>query len=371
LFLIDEAGEEKSVNNLTVLADNVSEPGSPGNPRHIELAEMADYDTLCLRSAGRKLSTISITKCALNKLILFLNLNHFPTQADQITPEIMRQFIIYLSSSRKYAGHPYTHAQEKPLSPAAINDYLRALRAAFGRWTVDGMIERSPFTNVRLPAPHYRERQSLSPDEIKQYLSAIDTSTGKGFSDCVLILTYFDTGARLSGLRTLCMQKVDLQNGILYVVEKGDKERPVFVAKTVQKLLWQYVKRYRPEPAYPQADNLFLTQDGRPLTKGRIDVIFRKYALKAGLDPHRYTPHVMRHAFCTHFMNNKGEITHLQAISGHSDIKTLAIYLHPGLDELKRAHLRSSPVDNLELCVGPAKSLTKTAEPTPHQRSPV
>jgi site-specific recombinase XerD len=321
----------------------------PGQPRCLDLAEMADYDALCLRSAGRKPATIAGTRLAISKLDSFLRSNQLPLRLDLISADTIRRFIIHLGTSKKFAGHPFTHAQQTPLSAAAINGYLRALRAAFARWADDGMIATSPFTHVRIPAPHYKPRLSLTKDEIIEYLGAFDTAAPEGFRDYVMVLTYFDTGARLSGLRTLQMDRLDLERGSLTVTEKGDKERLIFIGKTMHKLLWRYVKSYRPEPAFPDADNLFLTRDGRPLTKGRIEARFRKYALKAGLDPHRFIPHVMRHSFCTHYMDNHGEISDLQALTGHSNLKTLSIYLHPSQDHLKAAHRRSSPVDNLHL----------------------
>ncbi len=321
----------------------------PDQPRCPGLADMAEYDALCLRSAGRKPATIAGTRLAISKLEDFLRSNGLPLRADLIGADTIRRFIIHLGASKKFEGHPFTRAQQEPLSPAAVNGYLRALRAAFARWAADGMISASPFAHVRIPAPHYKLRMSLTGEEITGYLGAFDTAAPEGFRDYVLVLTYFDTGARLSGLRTLQMENVDMGNGCLTVTEKGDKQRLIFIGKTVHKLLWRYVKSYRPEPAFPDSDNLFLTRDGRPLTKGRIEARFRKYALKAGLDPHKFIPHVMRHSFCTHYMDNHGEISDLQVLSGHSSLKTLSNYLHPSPDHLRVAHRRSSPVDNLHL----------------------
>ena len=318
-------------------------------PRCLDLADMAQYDALCLRSAGMSTSTIAITRLAISKLDAFLRMNQFPAKTDLISADSIRRFIIHLGTSKKFSGHPFTPTQQAPLSAAAVNGYFRALRAAFARWAADGMIACSPFTHVRLPAPHYKLRQSLTKDEILEYLRAFDTTSPEGFTDYVLVLTYFDSGARLSGLRTLRMDSVDLHGGSLTVAEKGDKQRLVFVGKLVHRLLWRYVKCCRPEPAFPDADNLFLTRDGRPLTRQRIEAKFRRHALKACLDPHRFTPHVMRHSFCTHYMDNKREISDLQALSGHSNLKTLSAYIHPSPGHLKAAHLRSSPVDNLHL----------------------
>jgi integrase/recombinase XerD len=322
---------------------------SSGVPRGLSLAEMADFDALCLRSAGRKPATEALSRLAIGKLIAFMVANNLPTEVDVVNAYILRNFTIYLSTIPKFLDHPFTHTQKTLLSQAATNGYLRALRAAFGRWVSEGIIPASPFATVHIPAPHYKRREALSAEEIRAFVGAIDTTTPEGFSDGVLILTFFDCGARLCGMRTLLMTGVDLKLGRLTVTEKGDKTRYVFIGSTVQKLLFKYIKLFRPEPVYPNADFLFLNRYGRPLTKQRVEAKFRRYALKAGLDPHKCTPHVARHSFCTHFVRNGGGLSDLQAISGHSDIKSLSIYLHPAPEDLKAVHLRCSPVDHLQL----------------------
>jgi len=290
----------------------------------------------------------------------YLVANQLPTEVDAVDANTIRRFILVLSTELKYSGHPYTRTQGKPLSRAAVNGYMRALRAAFTRWVSEGIIPVSPFANVNIPAPHYKRREALSAEQIRAFVEAIDTTTPEGFIDAALILTFFDCGARLGGMRTLPMDGVDLKLGRLTVTEKGDKTRIVFIGYTVHKLLFKYIKCYRPKPAYPNADYLFLNKYGRPLTKQMVEKRFRKYSLKAGLDLHKCTPHVARHSFCTHFVRNGGGLSDLQAISGHSDIKSLAIYLHPALDDLKAIHLRCSPVDNLQLNV-PTPKRAKTA----------
>ena len=95
---------------------------------------MAEYDTMCLRSARRREGTIALARLAIRKLTDFLKANHLPTRVDSVDANALRRFIIFLGTSPRFKGHPYTHAQDKPLTDAAINGYL----SSCGRRSIAG-----------------------------------------------------------------------------------------------------------------------------------------------------------------------------------------------------------------------------------------
>ena len=322
-----------------------------GMPRDIELLSALDYDVWTQRAAKRSEKTIEGTVSSVRKMDAILKANGLPTAIDAINDDTIRFVILQLSTARRYAGHPFIQAQETLLSSGSINDKLRAIRAFINRMETAKIISKSPFDGVAIPSPHYERREVQEEDDIRKLIGVIDPTTPIGCGDLALVTTFVDSGGRLGGLSGITMDRVDLKRGRLVVTEKGGKERIIFFGKTLKPILWQWTKRFRPEPAYPDGDYLFLTVDGRQLTKNRIEAKFRKYAIRAGLDPHKFTPHAMRHFFCTRFIRHGGSVSDLQAISGHADIKSLSIYLHPGLDDLQAAHGRCSPLDHLHLNV--------------------
>jgi len=114
--------------------------------------------------------------------------------------------------------------------------------------------------------------------------------TTEGYRNYTIILTLLDTGLRVSELCHLKLQSVWLEDGILKALGKGNKERLIQIGKQVQRLLWRYINRSRPEPAMPNYDFLFLTREGRPLTKDRVEKIMIYYGKKAGLKGVRCSP---------------------------------------------------------------------------------
>ncbi len=113
--------------------------------------------------------------------------------------------------------------------------------------------------------------------QIQELLNATDASTPEGVRDYTIILTLLDSGLRVSELCQLKMEHVWLEEGMVKVLGKGNKERLVPIGRQVQRLLWHYISRYRPEPASPRCDAVFLTCDGRPLTKDRVEKLIADY----------------------------------------------------------------------------------------------
>ena len=106
---------------------------------------------------------------------------------------------------------------------------------------------------------------------------------------------------------------------------------------------------YRPEPEIPSCDLVFLTNDGRPLTKDRIEKIMSKYGRKAKLSGVRSSPHTLCHTAAVTFLRNGGDVFSLQRMLGHSSLDMTRRYCQLADIDLKRAHKTASPVDNLRL----------------------
>ncbi|MEA3442209.1 MAG: tyrosine-type recombinase/integrase, partial [Chloroflexota bacterium] len=118
------------------------------------------------------------------------------------------------------------------------------------------------------------------------------------------------------------------------------------IGKQVQRLLWRYINRYRPEPI-ANSDFLFLTREGRPLTKDRVEKIIAHYGKKAGLQGVRCSPHTLRHTAAITFLRNGGDVFSLQRMLGHSSLEMTRRYCEIADIDVKKAHITASPVDNL------------------------
>lgn len=197
-------------------------------------------------------------------------------------------------------------------------------------------------------APPKKVIDTFSPYQIESLLGVISGSA-EGHRDVVIVLTLLDTGLRVNELINLRMENVWLEEGLIKVLGKGNKERLVPIGRQIRKLLWRYITRYRPEPARPNLDNLFLTRDGRPLTKNRLDSSMKHYGKMAGLTGIRCSPHTLRHTFAISYLRNGGDVFSLQKILGHSSLKMTRRYCELADADMRKAHATASPVDNMAI----------------------
>ncbi len=278
----------------------------------------------------------------------FLTSQSINTDATRISHHEIRAFILYLQQKRCFSNHRFNHTQDRGLSGYTVNCYLRSLRV-FLSWLVsEDIIECNPFDRVKIPRPPRKVIPAFSDSQFQRLLNAIDTGTAEGYRDYIIILTLLDTALRVSELCNLKLGNLWLDEGMLKVVGKGNKERLIPIGKQVQRLLWRYINRCRPEPAMAKYDFLFLTREGKPLTKDRVEKIMTYYGRKAGITGVRVSPHTFRHTFAVMFLRNGGNVFSLQRIMGHSTLDVLRIYVNMAQADIQEAHRRHSPADNMD-----------------------
>ena len=313
-----------------------------------ELLSLMSGYSLCAQTEGKSKNTIAIVTRSTTYLHNFLSSNGLSTDVTQIGSMEMRAFILYLQQKRCFSNHPYSKAQLRGLSGHTINTYMRSIRA-FWSWLVEEKItESNPFSKLKIPKPPKKIITTFSQHQIELLLS-VTGGSAEGYRGVVIVLTLLDTGLRVNELINLKMEDVWLEEGLIKVLGKGNKERLVPLGKQIRKLLWRYINQYRPEPALPNLDNLFLTHDGRPLTKNRVESIMKHYGRMAGLTGVRCSPHTLRHTFAINFLRNDGDIFSLQKILGHSSLEMTRRYCELANVDIKKAHAIASPVDNLAI----------------------
>ena len=279
----------------------------------------------------------------------FLTSQSINTDATRISHHEIRAFILYLQQKRCFSNHRFNHTQDRGLSGHTINCYLRSLRIFFSWLVSESLIETNPFDRVKIPRPPRKVIPAFSDSQIRQLLGVLDTRTAEGYRDYTIILTLLDTGLRVSELCNLKLGNLWLDEGMLKVVGKGNKERLIPIGKQVQRLLWRYINRCRPEPAMAKYNFLFLTREGKPLTKDRAEKIMTYYGRKAGIEGVRCSPHTLRHSAAVRFLRNGGDVFSLQRMLGHASLEMTRRYCELADIDVKRAHMTASPVDNLSL----------------------
>jgi integrase/recombinase XerD len=311
------------------------------------LADMLTGYRLTAVSEGKKEGTVAIVTSAVGDLDRYLRGQGLSTDVEDIGVPELRAYMAGLRMRQPFSSHPFTHPRAGTLSGTTINGYFRALSAFWAYLLREEWIDDNPFQKLRIPPAPKKEMQVLTALQLQAIFDCVDTSTARGFRDYAVMSIMLDTGVRLTECNTAQLSKVDMNSRQFLVHGKGSKERFLPFGATMQKILWTYIRKYRPEPASPLIDNLFLTLDGRPLSKDRVEKIIKEYGRKAGITGIRVSPHTFRHTGLTLMHKYHMDPLDLQRVSGHADAQSLKGYVHQTQDEVNAAHRRSSPLDNL------------------------
>ena len=317
----------------------------PANTHELDILLQGYH--ICARTEAKSPKTIKLTSSVVMLFRDFLVAHGLSCDATRIGVPEIRQFIIYLQATPAYSSHPHTRARTRPLAGHTVNTYLRMLRA-FWSWLVrEGVIPRNPFFDLRLPKAPHKVIPTFSEDQLRNLIKAINVRTPDGFRDRAMIILMLDTGIRLSELLHLKIEDVDLDQGMLKVYGKGAKERMIPIGDRTQETIWRYIRDYRPKPAMARYDNVFLRRTGTPLDSSRVQVLVRQYGKAIGIHGVRCSPHTFRHTFAITYLRNGGDVFSLQAILGHSGLEIVKHYVNLARTDIKAAHRKFSPADNM------------------------
>jgi len=201
-----------------------------------------------------------------------------------------------------------------------------------------------PTLKIAMPVQSSRLPKVLSEVQVERLLAAPRLDTTLGQRDRAMLETLYATGLRVSELVGLKVHELHLDMGVLRVFGKGSKERLVPLGEQACDWLRCYLGDGRPALlAGRQSDEIFVTGRGSAMTRQAFWQLIKRYALQAGMDPARLSPHVLRHAFATHLLNHGADLRVVQLLLGHSDISTTQIYTHVARERLKQLHHQHHP----------------------------
>ena len=220
---------------------------------------------------------------------------------------------------------------------------LSSLRRLYSYLVREGLMTHDPSVRVESPRLGRPLPKSLTETDVEALLEAPDITTSLGLRDRSMLEILYATGLRVSELIALTSMQVNLRQGVIRVVGKGNKERLVPLGEEAISWLQKFLSEARPDLVKQRSVNaLFPTQRGKAMTRQTFWHLVKRHARKAGISK-PLSPHVLRHAFATHLLNNGADLRVVQMLLGHSDISTTQIYTHIARERLKNLHAVHHP----------------------------
>ena len=247
---------------------------------------------------------------------------YFGKPPDRLGPDHIRQWQAYLLHERK-------------LAVGTVVNHVAALRFFFRRV----LKRRLPMDSIPYPKyTHHRTPRVLSPDEVARLIEAAGTLQAR-----VILRALYSTGMRRSELVHLRVEDIDSERMVIHIHKgKGGKDRDVLLCPRLLETLREYWRWKKPKtwlfPGQPRAD-------GKHLTDKAIWHVCNSTAQHAGIKK-RVSPHMLRHSFATHLLEDGADLATIQVLLGHADLEATSIYLH-----LSRRHLEKTvnPLDHLAI----------------------
>lgn len=246
--------------------------------------------------------------------------------------------------SREQITWYMTQLKEKGLAAATIARKLAAIKAFYRFMTAEGYMDANPAEVVEAGTKGIKLPHVLSEDEVVRLLNQPDITTSEGFRDRTMLEVLYATGMRVSELINLTLERVDLNMKYIIAFGKGSKERIVPLGSVAAEFLQQYLEKVRPKLTHAGRNTniVFLAFGGHELTRQRFWQIIRAYGRKANINK-ALTPHILRHSFATHLLDNGADLRSVQELLGHSDISTTQIYTHLTNKRLRDIYAKAHP----------------------------
>ena len=232
---------------------------------------------------------------------------------------------------------------QQGLSARSVARKMSALRG-FYRWALrERLVGEDPTLQVARPKTGRPLPKSLTEADVEALLAAADDGTALGLRDRAMLEVLYASGLRVSELVGLTLSQLNLRQGLVRVVGKGNKERLVPLGEEARDWLQRYLHESRPVLLDGAANDIvFPSRRGQPMTRQTFWHRLRQLAIVAGVQK-PLSPHTLRHAFATHLLNHGADLRVVQLLLGHSDLSTTQIYTHVARQRLHDLHARHHP----------------------------
>ena len=270
-------------------------------------------------------NTLVSYKKDLEDLLLFISETEGTEDLKKVDKKIIRNFIVSLS--------------EKKIQKRSINRKLSSLRSFYLYLLKIGEIQVSPLETIP-SLKFYAEKQiPISEEEMENLGEILESESGNSLEK-LIIETLYQTGMRKSELCNILLDQVDFSKSEIFVKGKGNKQRVVPISENLLKQMREYTAIRKPNE--DSGIYFFVRENGKKLSEKFVYSVVNRYLSLITLKKKK-SPHILRHSFATHVLNNGAEISKVKKILGHSSLASTQVYTNGNIEQLKRVFNQAHP----------------------------
>ncbi|HKP31362.1 MAG TPA: site-specific tyrosine recombinase/integron integrase [Chitinophagaceae bacterium] len=233
--------------------------------------------------------------------------------------------------------------KDQKVSSRSINRKISSLKSFFKFHLKSGEITASPMGKIISPKSGQRLPSFLKEEDVEDLFNKIDFPDGwKGDTDKLILRLFYNTGIRLSELINIKENQIDFSKRQIKVLGKGNKERVIPVSAEMVKEMKDYQQEKRKKFEKFDDAHLLVTQKGEKLYQGYVYQAVKHY-LNDVTSLKKKSPHVMRHTFATHLMNNGADLNSVKELLGHASLAATQVYTHNTIEKLKDVYKKAHP----------------------------
>jgi integrase/recombinase XerD len=249
----------------------------------------------------------------------------------------------FLQHERQRPVSSNTKGPSRLLSSESIYLEIAALKAFFRFAETEKLLPANPAEHLSLPRRWQRMPKALTPKEIEQLLVPESPETPQTLCDQGILELAYASGLRLAELRGLRIEQLHFEAGFINVIGKGNKERVVPIGRKAVDAVNRYLEAGRPKLLTGRSPaNVFLTRRGSAFAATTMWLRIKQRVRRAGVS-RNITPHMLRHSFATHLLENGADLRVIQELLGHASIGTTEVYTHVASNRLRKLHRRFHP----------------------------
>lgn len=255
----------------------------------------------------------------------------------------LSHLMAFLQHERERALAHEPKASKRRLSSESVYLEIAALRAFYRFAENEKLLPSNVAENLSLPRRWKRLPKSLTDEEIARLLRPLSPETPAALCDQAILELAYASGLRISELRHLRLEQLQLESSFINVIGKGNKERVVPVGRKAVEAIQRYLAAGRPKLVTPRTPaNVFITSRGLPFSRVWLWKRIKSRARLAGV-ARNVTPHMLRHSFATHLLEHGADLRVIQELLGHANISTTEVYTHVAGSRLRDVHRKFHP----------------------------